>query len=267
MKVITFLIFFIMIFSCAKKEEKIIAQVDNNKLLLEDFECNFQENDWKNMKIEEKQEYIQDWIQLTLLSQEADKLKISEIPEIKSKIKSAEMNIKSNALIAQRFSDLMVSEDELFNYYKLHKSKFLKKSEEYRLQRILITDESKLDMIRDEIKDTSFDEAAKKYSEEDIGRTGGFVGFISKKNAREVIWNTIIHLIKGRYKTVQIGNAFHIVRYTQTRLMAVEKNFSEVKEEIREIVIQNKKEEIFENLVEDLKMNADIIVNYEYIKE
>ena len=49
--------------------------------------------------------------------------------------------------------------------------------------------------------------------------------------------------------------------------MAVEKNFSEVKEEIREIVIQNKKEENFENLVEDLKTNANIIINYEYIKE
>ena len=117
MKIITFLIIIIMIFSCAKKEEKIIAQVDNNKLLLEDFECNFNEDVWKNMKIEEKQEYIQDWIQLTLLSQEADKLKISETPEIKSKIKSAEMNIKSNALIAQRFSDITVSEEELFNYY------------------------------------------------------------------------------------------------------------------------------------------------------
>ena len=267
MKVIIFLIIFVIIFSCAKKEEKIIAQVDNNKLLLEDLKCNFQEDTWKNMKIEEKQKYIQDWIQLTLLSQEADKLKISETPEIKSKIKSAEMNIKSNALISQRFSDITISEDELFNYYKLHKSKFLKKSKEYRLQRIITTDESKLDIIRDEIKDTSFDVAAEKYSEEDIGRTGGFVGFISKKNEREVIWNTIISLKKGRYKTVQIGNAFHIVRYTQTRLMAVEKNFSEVRDEIRYIVMQNKKEEIFENLVEDLKLDANIIINYEYIKE
>ena len=267
MKIITFLIIIIMIFSCAKKEEKIIAQVDNNKLLLEGFECNFDEDVWKNMKIEEKQKYIQDWIQLTLLSQEADKLKISETPEIQSKIKSAEMNIKSNALIAQRFSDITVSEEELFNYYKLHKSKFLKKSKEYKLQRIIITDDSELDMIRDEIKNTSFDEAAEKYSEENIGRTGGFVGFISKKDVREVIWNTIIYLKKGRYKTVQIGNAFHIVRYTQNRLMAVEKNFSEVKEEIREIVMQNKKEENFKNLVEDLKTNANIIINYEYIKE
>ena len=187
-----------MIFSCAKKEEKIIAQVDNNKLLLEDLKCNFQEDVWKNMKIEEKQEYIQDWIQLTLLSQESDKLKISETVEIKTNIKSAEMNIKSNALIAQRFSDITVSEEELFNYYKLHKSKFLKKSKEYKLQRILITDESELDMIREEIKNTSFDEAAEKYSEENIGKTGGFVGFISKKDVREVIWNTIIYLKKGR---------------------------------------------------------------------
>lgn len=267
MKVITFLIIFVIIFSCAKKEEKIIAQVDNSKLLLEDLKCNFNEDAWKNMKMEEKQEYIQDWIQLTLLSQEADKLKISETPEIKSKIKSAEMNIKSNALIAQKFSDITVSEDELFNYYKLHKSKFLKKSIEYKLQRIITTDESKLDMIRDEIKNTSFDIAAEKYSEEDIGRTGGIVGFVSKKNVKEVIWNTITYLKKGRYKTVQIGNTFYIVRYIQTRLMAEEKNFSEVRDEIRDIVMQNKKEEIFENLVEDLKINANIIINYEYIKE
>ena len=84
---------------------------------------------------------------------------------------------------------------------------------------------------------------------------------------KEVIWNTIISLKKGRYKTVQIGNTFHIVRYTQTRLMAEEKNFSEVRDEIRNIVMQNKKAEIFENLVEDLKLDANIIINYEYIKE
>ncbi len=267
MKLIIFLMIFVLMFSCAKKEEKIIAQVNDSKFLLEDLKCNFQENTWKNMKIEEKQKYIQDWIQLTLLSQEADKLNISDTPEIKSKIKSAEMNIKSNALIAQKFFAISVTEDELFNYYKLHKSKFLKKSKEYKLQRIYVTDESKLEIIRNEIKNTTFDEAAEKYSEEDIGRTGGFVGFVSKKDVRDVIWNTIISLKKGRYKTVVIGNAFYIVRYTETRLMVVEKNFSEVRDVIREIIIQNKKEDIFDNLVEDLKINANIIINYEYLKE
>ena len=115
----------ITLFSCVQNEkENIVAQVNEIKLTMDEFKANFSDKEWDILTIEEKKVFIQDWVQLTLLAQEADALEISQSPKIKERIKTAEINIKANALIATKLVDVTISEDELFNYYKIHKSEY-----------------------------------------------------------------------------------------------------------------------------------------------
>ena len=252
----------ILLFSCIQqKDEGSIAQVNEDKLTIEELKANFSDDEWENLTNEEKNEFVQDWIQLTLLSQEADRLGISELPRIKSRIETAEKSVKSNTLIAQKLSEIEISEDDLFNYYKLHKSKFQESHEEYKIQRIFITDESKLGEIRDEIKNSSFAEAAKKYSEESDGKNGGYVGFISQKTANKDIWNALKSLQKHRYKTVETNQGYYILRYYDTRTVYEEKTFLEVSNSIRKVVLENRKDEIFNNLIEELKKKSEISIS------
>jgi len=252
----------ILLFSCIQQEDEgIIAQVNDDKLSNEELRANFSDDEWENLTNEEKHEFVQDWIQLTLLSQEADKLGISVLPRIKARIKTAEKSVKSNTLLAQKLSEIKISEDDLFSYYKLHKSKFRKSYKEYKVQRIFITDESKLGEARDEIKNSSFAEAAKKYSEEIAGKNGGYIGFISEKDAGKNIWNALTSLQKHRYNTIETSQGYYILRYYDTRTVYKEKTFLEVSNSIRKTVLENRKDEIFNNLIEELKRKSEISIS------
>ena len=252
----------ILLFSCIQQEDEgIIAQVNDDKLSVEELKANFSDNEWGNLTNEEKHEFVQDWIRLTLLSQEADKLGLSELPQIKSKIETAEKSVKSNTLLAQKLNEIKISEDDLFNYYKLHKSKFQKSHKEYKVQRIFITDESKLGEAIDEIKNSSFAEAAKKYSQESASENGGYIGFISQKTAGKNIWNALTSLQKHRYKTIEISQGYYILRFYDTRTVYEEKTFLEVSDSIRKVVLENRKDEIFNNLIKELKKKSEISIS------
>lgn len=262
MKKILVIIFAVILISCIQTEEEItIAQVNNVKLTEENLKANFSDKEWKEFTIDMKKEIIQDWIQLTLLAQEADVLKISQSPKIKEKIKSAELNIKANALISSKFANITVSEDELFNYYKIHKNEYITNHKEYKVQRIFTKQKDKLNIILEAIKNTSFKEAAIKYSEESAGNNGGYVGFISQQNSHINIWNTLKSLQKYYYKTVETERGFYILRYYDTRNISNEKTFLEVRDEIKIAVEKKKKEELYDNLIQELKNKSEIIIS------
>jgi len=255
-------IFVLFLFSCVQTEEEdIVAQVNDVKLTMDEFKANFSDNEWKILTIEKKKEFIQDWIQLTLLAQEADVLEISQSPKIKERIKSAEINIKSNALIATKLANVTVSEDELFSYYKIHKSEYQINHEEYKVQRIFTKDKEKLKKILNAIKSTSFKDAAMEYSEEPAGKNGGYIGFLSKKNAHENIWNALTSLQKYYYKSVETNKGIYVLRYYDTRTIYSNKTFLEVKDEIRKTVTKKKKEDLFNNLIKELKNKSDIMIS------
>ena len=262
MKRLLILILVVMLFSCVQTEdENIVAQVNEVKLTMDNFKANFSDNEWDILTIEEKKQFLQDWVQLTLLAQEADALEISQSIKIKERIKSARINIKANALIASKLADVTISEDELFNYYKIHKSEYQLSHKEYKVQRIFTKDEAKLKGILDAIKSTSFKDAAIEYSEEPAGKNGGYIGFLSQKNAHENIWNALTSLQKYYYKSVETNKGFYVLRYYETKTVSTNKTFLEVKDEIRKTVTKKKKEDLFDYLIKELKNKSEITIS------
>ena len=261
-KILLFLPFvvFILVSCNNEKNETILAKVNNDKLTLSEFKAHFTENQWNKMKDSEKKKYINDWIQITLFSQEADRLKLSQTPEVKAKIDNSVKNIKSNALLAYKLSEINVSEDDLLTYYKIHKKDFREKVLQYKIQRILIKDPSRLAFIRQELEDKPFSYCAKRYSDETLGKNGGFMGFVSKRDIDNTMWNEVTSLKKNHYKTLKADKGFYIIRWTDKRYKYVPKEFSRVKDNIRKIVLQQKREEFFNKLLKELKSRSEITI-------
>lgn len=261
-RTVSLLIACILMISCQPSvEENVIAQVNEEKLSLEELKANFTEQQWKNLTKEEKEEMVQDWIRLTLLAQEAEKNGISDQQLIKNRLQTARKNILANALIAQNLAKITVTDEELFNYYRLHKNNYQKTHKEYRVQRIFVQSESLLDSVRAAIKSTSFKEAAKKYSQESSGANGGYLGFVSQKDLPAKQWNVLTKLKKYHFQTVKADQGYYIIRYYDERDVKMEKTFVEVEDEIRATLMEMKKKEAFENLIEDLKLKSEITIS------
>ena len=251
----------LILISCnLKQEENYIAKVNDEMLTLEEFRANFSDQQWEKLSKDDKVTHLEDWIKLSLLAQEADKLELSTTAQVQTKLRNAEINIKANATISQAISSIKISEDDLFDYYKVHKSKYQKKQKQFKIQQIYVKEKSKLDStLSDLASGTKFKDVAKKYSEERLGATGGYLGFMAKKDVDEAIWNKLESLDKWRYSTLKLEKGYYVVRYYDRREITVEKTFAEVKDEISKIVLQIKQKESYDKLIEELKFRAENI--------
>lgn len=255
-------ILLILLFSCAKEELDIVARVNEEVLTRQEFQAFFTEEQWQEMDYETKREYINEWIKLTLLSQEADRSGLSNEAAAEEKIKSAIKNVKANLLLAQRIAQIEITEDDLFNYYKLHKSKYQETKKEYKIQRIFLNEPEQLDLVMDLLRQGKpFTETVKEYSEEQLGVSGGYTGFLGKEEVDPAIWDKLQNLKKWNYTSVKINNGYYIFRYYDTQEVNHIKEFTQVEEEIRKIVLEQKKQAIFDEVLEELKRNADISIS------
>jgi hypothetical protein len=261
-KILSGLILLILLFSCAEKELDVVARVNEEVLTLQQFQAFFTEQEWEEMNYETKRQYINEWIQLTLLSQEADRSGLSKEAAADEKIKSAIKNVKANLLLAQKIAQIEITEDDLFNYYKLHKSKYQETKTEYKIQRIFLNEKEKLDLVLDLLRQgNAFTETAKEYSEEQLGLSGGYTGFLGKEEIDPAIWEKLLNLKKWQYTSVKINNGYYIFRYYDTQEVTHIKDFIQVEDEIRKIVMEQKKQAIFDEVIDDLKRNADISIS------
>jgi foldase protein PrsA len=261
-------IFLLLVVACQEEvqqqqPQEIMVKVDGEVLTKKEFIANFTKQELTNLTAEQKQDFIEKWINLTLLAQEADEQKISQWPEIKAKIKNAAKKIKANALVAKTIKEVDVDEEELFNYYRVHKNKYTKKVKQYEVQRIFCQDEAKINEASRKIqtRELSFDQAARSYSEEDIASKSGYAGFLSKTEMNNKIWNALETLKKWHYKTVKTDNGYYIVMYHNVRTADLGKTYPEAKNEIKKILIEQKKENIYKNLISNLKSEANISKN------
>jgi len=259
------LIIIVLLFtiSCEKKKEvEIVAAVNGEVLSLEEFRSLFPEEIWNTLTYEIKRERINEWIKLTLLAQESDNSGLSEQPNVNSRINNAIKNVKSNVVLAQRISEIEITEDDLFNYFKLHKSKYQDKKKEYKIQRIFIKEKAKLDEVMEYLnKGQPFTDIVKQYSEETLGASGGYTGFMGKNDLDSAIWNKVSSLKKWHYTSVETSKGYYIFRQYDTQEVTHNKEFTEVEEDIRKIVFEQKKKEVFNNVIEELKRNADISIS------
>jgi len=246
-----------------KKENNYLAKVNDERLTYEEFKSSFDDETWNTMSRREKEDHIQEWVTLTSLAQKCDETGISDMPLIRERIKNATKKLKANTLIANQLSTIKTTEEELLDYYHIHKSEYLKKITEYKYQRILITDADKFSEAVKYLKTgVTFKEAAQKYSEEAAGKSGGYMGFVSEIQVEPEIWKTLNELKQYKWKSVKIGEKYYLLRWYDKRTATIEKNFSELKDVLRKKLRQEKRDEKYKELMQEIERNYDVEINY-----
>ncbi|MBW1719136.1 MAG: SurA N-terminal domain-containing protein, partial [Deltaproteobacteria bacterium] len=112
------------------EKENILAQVGSYKLTLEEFEVQIQSLPpqlqmalLRNPQL--KEQFLDRWVDITLIAQEARDKKLDQDPEIQAKIEDI-----MNAVLAQEFlqremgDKVKVTDDEIETYYNGHKEDF-----------------------------------------------------------------------------------------------------------------------------------------------
>jgi len=261
--------------SCAKKENgKVLVTIDKEKITMEEFNKELDKIPM-NMKMavateSGKKSYLDRLIMKKLLLIEANKDKIENEKEFQTRLIDIKEQLLIESLLKKKISsDSQLNDEELKKYYDTNKDKF-KKGEEINTRHILLKTAEEAKQIKEKLQNgEDFVELAKKYSiDPNAKTTGGEIGFHPKgaifPEYEEAAFKlTKIGQVSGIVKT-QYG--YHIIRLEGTKPPAFV-SFDEVKDFIKQQMVQEKQKELVEKYIGDLKKNAKITIDENLLKE
>jgi peptidyl-prolyl cis-trans isomerase C len=273
-KVFVILCFALLLLGCAKKEGgKVLATIDGEKITLEEFNRELDRIP-ANMKMlvltqSGKQNFLDRYIVKRLLMEEAKKENIEKEKEYQDRLVDIREQLLIESLLKKKVTtNINPTDAELKDYYEKNKDKF-KTGQEIDTRQILVKTEKEANEIRGKLnKGEDFGELAKQYSIDPTAKsTGGAIGFHGKgtllpEYEAAAFKLTKVGQISAPIKT-QLG--YHIIQLQGTKPPAYTP-FEEVKEFIKQRIVQERQNDVLEKYVADLKSKAKITVNTELLK-
>jgi peptidyl-prolyl cis-trans isomerase C len=228
-----------------------------------------------------KEQFLDRWVDITLIAQEAKDKKLDQDPEIQAKIE----DIK-NAVMAQEFlqreieGKVKITDDEIETYYKGHKDEFTN-PESVKARHILLKvpegadekawkeAETKSNDIKKKLENgEDFAELAKKYSDDPGSKDrGGDLGFFTKGRMVPEFESAAFSLKPGELSApVKTNFGYHIIE-VQEKKPASTKTLSEVQTQIRQTLQTEKQQKSQDALIEKLKAKYPVKVNKDLLAE
>jgi peptidyl-prolyl cis-trans isomerase C len=274
-KVLILLCLVFLLFGCGKKDDggKVLATIDGEKITLEDFNKELDRIP-ANMKMlvltqSGKQSFLDRYIVKRLLMEEAKKESVEKDKDFQDRLTDIREQLLIESLLKKKVTtNINPSEEQLKEYYEKNKEKF-KTGQEVDTRQILVKTEKEAKEIRAKLdKGEDFSDLAKKFSIDPSARnTGGAIGYHAKGTLmpeyEAVAFKlTKVGQISPPFKT-QLG--YHIIQLLGIKQPAFTP-YEEVKEFIKQRIVQERQNDVLEKYVTDLKAKAKITINAELLK-
>jgi len=268
--ILNMLILAIVLVSCIPQEviEQgiVIARVNDNVLTLEEIKDSYGENLWNAMTRDEQREVISQWVNLTALCESAKSDDIIRNDHaIKFRAKNAEKKIFANAKIAKSIDTMTFTEEELYDYYRLHQANFIEQVREYQVQRIFFRNEDEMKRVKRMLdnKEITFTPAAQQYSQESIGRNGGYMNYrVTKAGADSLLWRALSKLDIYYEITLPYQSGWIIARYYGSQEATSNSSFYDVIDQIEARLKEDKKSDVYDTILKEAREASNIVIEY-----
>ncbi len=268
----------------ATAKEEILAKVGAHTLTLKQFQEQMRtlppQLQMAMMQNPQLREQLLDrWVNVTLLGEKAKSLGLDKSPEVAAKIEDVKNSILAQELLKKEIqAKVKVSDKEVEEYYKKNKDKF-KDPEQVKARHILIkvdakADEKKWKAAENKAKDIKkrlekgedFVKLAKEFSDDPGTKNkGGDLGFFAKGRMVPEFEAAAFALKPGQISDpVKTVYGYHIIQ-TMEKKQASQKEFKDVKTQIRQMIQRDKERKLMEKMLADLKKQHPVTVNKELL--
>jgi peptidyl-prolyl cis-trans isomerase C len=268
--------FYLLLFSfflsgCSAKKEKtesherIYARVNNVLLTESDLKALVPGDVYDKMTEMHKNEIVKEWVKNEVLYQEALKQNIDNDPVISRILENSKRNLLVNELLERVFTDIKTpADDVLRKYYNEHKDYFVLLDDEYRIRYALFDSRDNVDDFWRKVKlGGSFSDLAQKMSKDPSFQNGGDLGMVSEEMLEPEVWKAIIVTYK-KLGLVKISDPFSVsggwacLIVDEIYEQGSVKPFEAVRDQVEEMYIVEKREEIKNEFIDKLTKNAKI---------
>jgi len=250
------LILILLILQCNKEENKkgiVVAEVNDEKLYEHEFRSLFTEEEWLKATPEEKNKIINDWIEITLLAQEAEKLGLDKKPEVKFNIKYAKRTLLANEILADKLKYIFVSRDEVLDYYNLHRNTFLKDRTLYKIQQFIVPNWAIADSaIKLFNGGEAFYTVAKNTGSNYLVRT------ITNNEVTPAFWDFVSGMEKWHIRIIDDESKLKIVQLLEVQEDKSTTPFQEISDSLLIELLEIKRKEYLTNALDSLEISYKV---------
>ncbi len=289
LSVICFFSFNTLLFATPPKvKNQVIAQVGNYKLttsyLLEEVRSlppQLQMVLIKNPQILNR--FVDRWINITLMAVAAKSHGLDKKPEIQAQIQDAVNTILARAWLSEQINkkNINITDKQIKEYYETHKAKDFTEPEMVKARHILIripkhANKQQIEKAKKEAEKiytmlkngANFSKLAKKYSQDPgSSERGGELGYFPKGRMVPSFEKVAFSLKPGQIsKPFRTVFGYEIVQVEAKRPKRI-LPLSEVKGNIKQILIQKEQQAILKTLVEKLRKKYHVKINNQALKE
>lgn len=215
-----------------------------------------------------KKQFLERWVQLTMLALAARDKGFDKKPDVKLQIEEAANSILARAYMQEAIDagSMKVSDAEIKEYYNSHKDEFMEK-ESVKAQHILVkvnkdsdkaawaAAKKKAEMIRNKaVKGGDFAALAKEYSDDPGSKNnGGELGFFARGRMVPEFEKAAFSLKKGEIsQPVKTAFGYHVIK-VEDKKQAHQKTLDEVKKEIRQDLLKKKQKKAMDAVLKRLE--------------
>jgi len=197
---------------------------------------------------------LEELINMEVLTQEAEKLKLDEDPVIAAALQLQYTQTLANAWISRMSEEIEVTDEELQTEYDAQTANMAKA--EFKASHILLENEEDAVAVIDELaKGTDFATLAKERSTDPAGPNGGDLGWFQRGAMVEEFTDAVENMEVGETSKAPVKSSFgyHVIQLVDKREASLP-DFAAVKPGLTNLVVRNK----LAKRVEEMRKSADI---------
>ena len=182
--------------------------------------------------------------------------------EVEMRLRQFRKDVVADQLVQKVINErAVVSEQEAHAFYDAHANEYLT---EYRVSHILLNSLEEAEKVKSLIGKNGFAYLARRYSIDKHSGAGGDLGYLSKGNMLPEFENVVFGMKKGDVSDIiESEFGYHILTITDVREARVKLSFDDVREEIANNLMLQKRKRVYEDLVASLWAKADIEITEE----
>lgn len=239
------------------EDDRKIVRVGDAVFTVETLENLLPEVDRVPFTMNEKRFYVRRWTETEILYQEALRRGLKDDPRVRARLRSLEQEFLADHLTFIELRErTAVTEEEIEAYFSAHEKEYLY---EYRVRHILVGSLEEAENVMELLGRNSFPWVANRHSIDPVARRGGDLGYLTKGNMIPEFEQVIFDMEPGEVSDiVKSGFGYHIIMLVGTRESLVRVHCADVREQIMNKLLIEKREKAFDELTASLRSTADV---------
>ncbi|MGQ9853688.1 MAG: foldase protein PrsA [Candidatus Oleimicrobiaceae bacterium] len=251
-------------------DQQVVARVGSAVLRLADIKAAFPENPSLSVSEAQVRSYVQRWINMELLAQEAKRRGLHRDKKVRHQLESLRREALATAMEDQLAGDTVtVSSEELRAHYERNQEAFRRTEDEYLLQEILVSSWQEANQLRTRILNgESFARLAAQCSQASSARDSGTTGYLRRAQMLPELAQQVPRAPVGKVLSpIKTEAGYYLVKVVEVKPAGSIRELAEVEALLHERVLLEKLRERRRQLLDRVRGRQTVYVDYGALRQ